>query len=465
MPPLALASLLQEALPWLSSDGRAVLNTLVCNNGRVGSAQALCRHLGLRSRYQLHRLLRREGLPPYEELSGWVCVLHWMLRADAGVGRGALLALARQTPIETATSYRLVRRVTGHSWKDLRRAGTPEVVSWFHQRVHPASSQRQVVPRPLVRTPAETAATFGLAQPWSGRGARQAERLLLEGAPYGVAVRGHDLAYITRGHGAAIERLDLKTGRFLGSIAVGCTPTCVTFDPSGARAYVSVQYCDEIAVIDALEHVQIRTLPVPGDPFPLVISPSGRTLFVTTNADRLWALSSQNGRVIGSLGLPATSHHLALHPVGDRLYVATRAAGSVLEIDANRLKVIRTFALGGWTQGIVVSADGSMLYVANEQHALDAIQLGTGKRVARIETERGAVALALSPDQRLLYAGHARDGIVGVVDVASLTHRGTLVTGGRPGQIAFDPAGRVLISNEAGWVDILPLGVLEFAAA
>jgi DNA-binding beta-propeller fold protein YncE len=388
-----------------------------------------------------------------------------MLRADAGVGRGALLALARQTPIETATSYRLVRRVTGHSWKDLRRAGTPEVVSWFHQRVHPASSQRQVVPRPLVRTPAETAATFGLAQPWSGRGARQAERLLLEGAPYGVAVRGHDLAYITRGHGAAIERLDLKTGRFLGSIAVGCTPTCVTFDPSGARAYVSVQYCDEIAVIDALEHVQIRTLPVPGDPFPLVISPSGRTLFVTTNADRLWALSSQNGRVIGSLGLPATSHHLALHPVGDRLYVATRAAGSVLEIDANRLKVIRTFALGGWTQGIVVSADGSMLYVANEQHALDAIQLGTGKRVARIETERGAVALALSPDQRLLYAGHARDGIVGVVDVASLTHRGTLVTGGRPGQIAFDPAGRVLISNEAGWVDILPLGVLEFAAA
>src|ERR1043166_519486 len=115
MPPLALGSLLQGALPWLSSDGRAVLNTLVSSNGRAGSAQALCQQLGLRSRFQLNRLLRREGLPPYEELSGWVCVLHWMQQADAGVGRGALLALARQTRMETASSYRLVRRVTSHS--------------------------------------------------------------------------------------------------------------------------------------------------------------------------------------------------------------------------------------------------------------------------------------------------------------------------------------------------------------
>src|SRR5206468_10105508 len=87
MPPLALASLLQGALPWLSPEGRAVVNSLVCSNGRVGSAQALCQRIGLRNRFQLNRLLRREGLPAYEELSGWVCVLHWMLKADAGAGR------------------------------------------------------------------------------------------------------------------------------------------------------------------------------------------------------------------------------------------------------------------------------------------------------------------------------------------------------------------------------------------
>jgi len=149
MPPLALGSLLEGALPWLSPDGRAVVNLLVCSNGRVGSAQTLCQRIGLRSRFQLNRLLRREGLPAYEELAGWVCVLHWMLQADAGVGRGSLLPLAREAPMEPATSYRLVRRVTNHSWKDLRRAGTAEVLRWFQQRVRP--TQRQDELRPVVR--------------------------------------------------------------------------------------------------------------------------------------------------------------------------------------------------------------------------------------------------------------------------------------------------------------------------
>jgi len=99
MPPLALASLLHQALPWLSVDGRAVVNTLVCDNGRVGSAQALCQRVGLRSRFQLNRLLRREGLPPYEELSGWVCVFYWMVRGDTAQGRAALRSLAPQTRI------------------------------------------------------------------------------------------------------------------------------------------------------------------------------------------------------------------------------------------------------------------------------------------------------------------------------------------------------------------------------
>ena len=120
MPPLALASLLQHVLPWLSPHGRAVVNTLICANGRVGSIVALCDRLGLRSRYQLGRLLQREGLPPYEELAGWVCVFSWMLRADAGVGRGRLRPLAGLTHMDSATSYRLVRRVTGRCWKEIR---------------------------------------------------------------------------------------------------------------------------------------------------------------------------------------------------------------------------------------------------------------------------------------------------------------------------------------------------------
>src|SRR3989442_15974116 len=102
MPPLALTSLLQQALPWLSADGRAVMNTLVCSNGRVGSTQVLCERVGLRSRFQLNRLLRREGLPPYEELAGWGWGFFWMGRGGAAEGRRALPSPSPPTRNENA---------------------------------------------------------------------------------------------------------------------------------------------------------------------------------------------------------------------------------------------------------------------------------------------------------------------------------------------------------------------------
>ncbi len=461
MPPLALTSLLQQALPWLSADGRAVMNTLVCSNGRVGSTQVLCERVGLRSRFQLNRLLRREGLPPYEELAGWVCVFYWMVRGDAADGRVALRSLAPQTRIEIASAYRLVRRVTGHCWKELRRAGTSEVIRWFQYRTHPPRPIRQ----PLAMRSAVRAAgpPARLANSSVAAAQSQPRRLALPGGPYGIAVRGRDLAYITRGQAASVERLDLTSGRLTGSTFIGCTPSCVAFDPSGARAYVSVHYLDEIAVMDATRHVLIQTWPVRGDPLPLLLSPTGHTLFVTTNDDQLFGLSAMTGRVLGSIRLPATSHHLALHPAGDRFYVATRTAGSVLEVDVSRYRVLRSFPLGGWPQGLVVSPDGTTVYAANEHHGLDVIGLGNGKCVARLECERGSVALAMSPDHRFLYAGHPRQGRVGVIELPSGKQRGTLETGGRPAQIAFDGNGRVILANEAGWLDVLPIGGLHLA--
>jgi DNA-binding beta-propeller fold protein YncE len=163
--------------------------------------------------------------------------------------------------------------------------------------------------------------------------------------------------------------------------------------------------------------------------------------------------------------LPATSHHLALHPAGDRFYVATRTGGSVLEVDISRYRVLRSFVLGGWPQGLVVSPDGTMLYVANEQHGIDVIGLGNGKCVERIKCDSGSVALAMSPDQRFLYAGYPRRGRVGLIALASLEPRGMLETGGRPGQLAFDGNGRVILVNEAGWLDIVPVGRLELASS
>lgn len=451
MPPLPLASALLTRLPWLSAQGRAVINVLVCENGRPGAADLVATRLGLRTRFQLARLLRREGLPPYEVLTGWASLLYWMLEADRG--SVTLLALARRARVDPAVSYRLIRRLTGLRWSDLRRLGTTAVLPRFLKLCRPGSSgdaartKRRVVGGDPQRRPE-----------WRQIGTPALPlRLPLNGAPFGVAIHGSRLAYVTRTHAAAVERLDLTTGRFVETIPVGCAPSAITFDATGTRAYVSIQYCDGIAVIDAKNHAPVGFLSVPGDPFPVALSRNGRILYFTTNEDRLYGLSLATQRIVATVPLPATSHFIALDPTGARLYVATRAAGSVLEVDTVHHRVNRTFELGGQTQDLVVSRDGRTLYVANEHHGLDVVSLATGQRTGSVSLGAQAIGLTLSPDERDVYVALVSDGAVAVVDRASLKVRTTLPTGGRPRGMAFDRSGRVLvIANEAGWVDLLP---------
>lgn len=460
MPPLPLASAMLTRLPWLSAQGRAVINVMVCENGRTGSADLVAARLGLRTRFQLARLLRREGLPPYELLTGWASVLYWMFEADRT--EATLLALARRAHLDPAMSYRLIRRLTGLRWSELRRLGTAAVLPRFVKLCRPGRGSEAGHARR--QAAAEDRERRFDVRPMGGP--ILPLRLQLDGAPFGVAVHGARLAYITRAHAAAVERLDLVTGRLAGTIPVGCIPSAITFDGTGTRAYVSIQYGDAIAVIDAMTHAPVEFLSVPGNPFPVLLSRNGRTLYFTTNEDRLYGLCLATQRIVTALPLPATSHFMALDPTGTRLYVSTRAGGTVLEVDTTRHRVTRTFRLGGQPQELAVSRDGMMLYVANEQHGLDAVCLLNGQRIGPLNLGAPAIGLALSPDEREVYVALVSTGAVAVVDRASLKVRATLPTGGRPRGMAFDRSGRLLvIANEAGWVDVLPAGLASAAAS
>lgn len=447
MPPLPLASVLLRSLPWLSARGRAAVNFLVSENGRVSSAQSLASRLGLRNRYQLARLLRSEGLPPYDVLTGWVSLLYWRLEAERT--NATLVTLAHRSRVAPATSYRLVRRITGARWSDLRRVSTAEVLDRFIKEC----GRPRARPRPLWRPPASTRGER--ASP-GGRSSPPV-RLALPGAPFCVAAVGPREVYVTRALGAAIERLDIGARRFVGTIPAGCVPTCVTIDATRGRAYATLQYEDAVAVIGTASHVVTSTFPVPGDPFPVLLGRNGDRLYVTTNEDRLHALCLPTGRVVGSLPLPATSHFLTLHPAGHRLYVATRSGGTVLEIDTARIAVTRTFVLGGQPVDLRVTADGRFLYVVNARQGLHVVRLADGRLLRTIKIEGRPVHLAVSPDERTLYISLVEAGSVAVVDRATL-NVSFLPVGGRPRGMVLGEHGRLLVvANEAGWVDLMPV--------
>jgi len=465
VPPLPLTTLLETALPRLSRSGRAVVGALGCFNGKPQSPSHVAALVGLRTRFQLARALRREGLPPFEELAAWTRVLYWLQEAERT--GASLFHLAQHAGIDPAVAYRLVLRTTELHWVEARRAGLAAVVRRFKDRCYAggqvASPTRpKAPPAPAARnelrdtgSPLEPRLSPSRHElPAHPRG-EMTERLRLDGYPFDVAMGAHGEVWLSRVHAASVDCLTLEPLRVLCSVPTGAVPSRIAIARSGQYAYVSNQFASEVAVIDLQQRRQIGTIAVPGNPLGAVLSLDGQTLFVTTNLDCLHAIRLPTGQIIRSVPIPMACTSLLLHPGGTRLFVPTFRAGTILELETRTLKTLGSHGVGGVVHELACTPDGLRLYATNEDGWVDAIQLTTGRRDS-LQCGTMVHGLALSPDGAVLYAGLLRAGAVAVVDRERLRHVATIHTGGKPRRIAFDITGRrAIVANEDGWVDLI----------
>ena len=470
MPPLPLAKILNVALPSLAGEARAVVDVLACKNGLLPPAGDVATFLGLRTRHQVARTLRRASLPPLEELAAWTRLFYWVLQWEQT--GASLLALARQSHLEPATCYRLVRRLMGQPWSRVRRGGIAGALLRF-RTIWKDSGMRQLALQPYLQAAARQEAAGNGALVVGIRAVRQsprpvadplgrphgvlASRLKIAGYPFDVAIARDGAAWLTRLHAAVLERLQLQPLASTGVIRVGVAPTRVILAPSGERAWVTNQFTKDVAVVDLACRRRTGSIAMEGDPLGAVLSPDSRTLYVTTNLDRLsvWALTDNGGRIVRSTRVPQACTELAMHPAGNRLYVPTWKAGSILELDARSLSVTHRYEVGGQPLGVALSTDGLRLYCGNEHGWIDLVYLPSGKIVRRA-FDTPVVEVALTPDQNVVYASLRTAGRITMVDAHSLACVGTLETGGLPRHIAFDGLGNAaIVANEAGWVDLV----------
>jgi len=125
----ALVLAVRAGLPPLSFRGGAVVDALLLCGGRIGTGEEVARHLGLRNRFELARLLKHEGLPPLHDLAAWMSVLSWLDRAeDTGY---SLCHMAFRARMDPASCYRTVKRMTGVGWQELRERGAIWAVKRF----------------------------------------------------------------------------------------------------------------------------------------------------------------------------------------------------------------------------------------------------------------------------------------------------------------------------------------------
>ena len=120
---------IRSARPGMRLRARAIVEAIVLSKGSIGSAQRVASELGLNNRFQLARLLERDGLPPLHRLTEWVTILSWVEateREDV-----SLCWIAFRSHRHPSACYRLVKKVTGHGWEELRAKGSAWLLQQF----------------------------------------------------------------------------------------------------------------------------------------------------------------------------------------------------------------------------------------------------------------------------------------------------------------------------------------------
>ncbi len=119
---------------------------------------------------------------------------------------------------------------------------------------------------------------------------------------------------------------------------------------------------------------------------------------------------------------------LAVDAKANRVYVAADTGAQILVLDASSRQVTQTIPVAPHPRAMVLSSDGSELYVTSAVPAGEILIVNTrtSKIRARVPVGHTPAAVALNPNGRILYVCNQFDNTVSVVNLQTRKCRSDL---------------------------------------
>ena len=198
--------------------------------------------------------------------------------------------------------------------------------------------------------------------------------------------------------------------------------------PPAVRVFVTNEASGDLTVIDAATQTVIATAPLGKRPRGIQPAPDGKSLFVALSG------SPNAGPGVDPKTLPPPD----------------RNADGIGEIDADTYNVKRVIHAGNDPEQLAVSADGTHLYVANEDAAqVSVVEIASGNVIATVKTGEEPEGVTIRPDGKFVYVTSEDDGAVFAIDTATNKAVKRIPVGHRPRSIGFLPdSSRAYVSLE-----------------
>ncbi|MFD6318222.1 YVTN family beta-propeller repeat protein [Methylorubrum thiocyanatum] len=257
-------------------------------------------------------------------------------------------------------------------------------------------------------------------------------------------------ALVTAQLGNAVEVVDLASRKILQSIPVPGAPAGIALSPDRKTAYVTRPEGHGVSVIDLAARKVTASLDLPGGPLGIGVNPkSGEVYVADWYGTRVFVLrpGAEGLTLEGEIATGQSPSGIAVTPDGATLLVANRESDSVSIIDVASRRETRRVAVGRHPFGLTLSADGATAYTANVvSNDVSAIDIAAGRETGRVATGQRPYVIALAAGKGFVTDQYSNT--VTVFDPASLKRLAAIDVGDHPeGIAATRDGGTVVVAN------------------
>jgi PQQ-dependent catabolism-associated beta-propeller protein len=304
---------------------------------------------------------------------------------------------------------------------------------------------------------------------------RRALFALLALAACGRAEKGNDRLFVSDEKADVVHVLDGATGADEGELKTGARPRGMALSPDRRTLYVAASNANRIEAWDVASLRRVRIYASGSDPERFAVSPDGRTLAIA-NEDHsaVSLLDLASGRMVREVRVGPEPEGVGISPDG-RLVVATSEAASTAHfIDAGSGRLLDSVIVGSRPRDVLFLKGGREIWVSSEQRGTISVFDAASRKLIHVidlaaalpdlETVQ-AVEMEVTSDGRRAFVALGRGNQAAEIDPASWRVVRTFPTGERNWGLALSPDDRRLyaasgLSKDVTIIDLRSNAVL-----
>lgn len=259
------------------------------------------------------------------------------------------------------------------------------------------------------------------------------------------------LAYVANSGSNFVSVIDLASRREVEQIGTGEQPAEARISPDGKSLVVPNRGGDSVTIAAIAARPQddrVRAVftGCPGASDAVILPDSSKTFVACSAGHQVMAIALANSkfnpsgpdRVEALMDVGRAPVQLALKPDGGELFVLNSLSDTISEVVTTTNDVGGAYSIGDDPVSGIVTADNSLLYVANlHSQWVTAYDIGDGRRLyPSIHVGDGPSAMAFSTACHLLFVVDSRSGDVAAVRTSTRSLFTMLPAGRGPNAIA-----------------------------